>query len=155
MLIKEFENDGGFALLVEGSVSETSNSGGLVYKGVDAKTLHSANLVIELYPTYFRVVKNRYGDDSLSIPLYLLDDFLNHFENRFQYKSPILDNFNLTPTKPQPFSTIQMPVIKTSYPKTRLVDLFKNITEQNKKPWSETKSNVDDDVKIKTIDNIF
>jgi hypothetical protein len=41
-------------------------------------------------------MKNRYGTEDKNIPIFLLDDYLSHYGNKFKHKSSILDNFTST-----------------------------------------------------------
>jgi hypothetical protein len=92
MLIKEFENGVWYALIVDGTQIKTSDR----TTAYDTYTYLNAGLIIELYGNFFSVIKNRYGTEDKNIPIFLLDDYLNHYSDKFQHKSPILDNFTST-----------------------------------------------------------
>ena len=130
MLIKEFENGIGFALLIQGE-DKTDSGNPLGYTGIDNKTIHEAALVIELYPDRFNITKNRYHSElHRNIPIFLLDDYLEHFGRKFEYRSPILDNFKLEPPQVQTsWNSIITPVIKKYQPpSTDISELFKQVT---------------------------
>ena len=98
MIIKEFENGVKFAVIIDGTRIST-----YIVKNVDDEIYQDAGLIIELHKstssaTTFSVTKNIYGCHDKNIPIFLLDDYLNHYSNKFQHKSPILDNFDLYPS---------------------------------------------------------
>jgi len=96
MFIKEFENDVGFALILEGN--SISSVDLLQSTSSDTNTvIRNAALIIELYPTSFNVIKDRYSRDFgyRSLPLFLLDDYIEHFSKKYTHNSPILKHFKL------------------------------------------------------------
>jgi hypothetical protein len=114
MLIKEFENGVLYALILDGTQIKTSDHA-IAY---DTNTYLHAGLIIELHDTFFSVMKNRYGTEDKNIPIFLLDDYLNHYSDKFQHKSPILDNFTSTSIA----DILHNPL--TKYKNVSLADIF-------------------------------
>lgn len=125
MLIKEFEDDVGYALIIDGLAA---------INNATTDDMSQAALIIYLYKDYFSVVKNRYGKLYDTLPLCLLDDYLEHFSRKFEHRSPILDNFKLEPKiiLPAQSTQIHASVIKKYNHIVSIADMFKDVMQKEK-----------------------